>query len=368
MLNKTAFCNIPKSIEDKLNKNLHNKPNHPIEIIKQHIYNHFKSQDKYKFHIFDDLNPIVSVEDNFDKLLIPKDHPARGKSDTYYVNENQVLRTHTSAHQNELLAQGHTSFLVSGPVYRKDEIDARHYPVFHQMELLTLIDNKDDPVTELKRILSSLVEYLFPGCEYRFNPDYFPFTDPSFEIEVKFNGQWLEVLGCGVVQPKILENNCLHNKKGVAFGLGLERLAMILFDIHDIRYFWVDDDKFLGQFKDGINSVFKPYSLLDEVKRDISFWIPDEQLSGDTGYPRDKWLNENNFFELIRENSNDIIKNVILFDPFYHEKKKKHSRAYRITYMPVDPKLKDPAEFVLIVNTLHKKLGELISQLGLELR
>jgi phenylalanyl-tRNA synthetase alpha chain len=362
MLNKTAFCNIPKSVEDKLNKNLHIKLNHPIEIIKQHIYNHFKSQNKYNFHIFDVLNPIVSTEDNFDKLLIPKDHPARSPSDTYYVNENQVLRTHTSAHQNKLLKEGFMSFLVTGPVYRKDEIDARHYPIFHQMELFTMIDDDIDQTNELKRILSDLVLFLFPKCEYRFNPDYFPFTDPSFEIEVKFNDQWLEILGCGIVQPKILENNGIYNKRAIAAGFGLDRLCMILFNIPDIRYLWVEDDKFLSQFEEGINSKFKPYSVLDEIARDISFWIPNEQLS------EDKWLNENNFYELIRDNTNDIIQKVELFDKFYHNKKKKHSRAYRITYRPVDPNLNNPAEFVNIVNNVHRKLGELVSQLALDIR
>ena len=362
LLNKTSYCNIPKSIEEKLGKNLHNKPNHPLEIIKRHIYSYFNSQDKYKFHMFDNLNPVVSVEDNFDKLLIPKDHSARSKSDTYYVNENQVLRTHTSAHQNELLSQCYTSFLICGDVYRKDEIDARHYPVFHQMELFTLIDEKDGPILGLKRMLAGLVEYLFPGCDYRFNVDYFPFTDPSYEIEVKFNDQWLEILGCGVVQPKILENNGIVGKQAVAAGFGIDRLAMILFNIPDIRYFWVEDNKFLSQFDKGIDSVFKLYCPFDEMDRDISFWIPTDQLENE------KWLIENNFFELIRDNSNDMIKNVVLFDKFYHSKKQKHSRAYRISYTPVDPKLKDPGQFTIIVNDIHRKLGELVVQLNLELR
>ena len=125
---KTDFCNIPKSIEEKIGKNLHKQHNHPIEIVKKKILDYFKSLEDYKFDIFEDLLPFVSVEDNFDKLLIPKDHVARSKSDTYYINESTVLRTHTSAHQNELLAKGYKSFLVIGDVYRKDEINMTHYP------------------------------------------------------------------------------------------------------------------------------------------------------------------------------------------------------------------------------------------------
>ena len=100
-------------------------------------------------------------------------HPARSKTDTYYVNEKEVLRTHTSAHQNQLLSQNYKSFIVTGDVYRKDEIDARHYPIFHQMEIFTLIDDSLDPEIELKKILSGLITYLFPNSDFRFNPDYF---------------------------------------------------------------------------------------------------------------------------------------------------------------------------------------------------
>jgi len=139
--------------------------------------------------MFDNLSPIVDVSDNFDKLLIPKNHPARSKSDTYYITDEKVLRTQISAHQNELLEKGYKSFLVTGDVYRKDEINTTHYPIFHQMELLTLIEDDIDPEKELKNLLSGLVEYLFPNCKYKYNDDYFPFTNPSYEIEVEYNGK-----------------------------------------------------------------------------------------------------------------------------------------------------------------------------------
>jgi phenylalanyl-tRNA synthetase alpha chain len=119
--------NLPASILNKMGRNLHNVSNHPIEILKRHIYEYFDKLSRYNFNKFDGLNPIVSIEDNFDKLLIPSDHPARSKSDTYYVDDKTVLRTPTSAHQNQLLLQGFRSFLVTGDVYRKDEIDRLPY-------------------------------------------------------------------------------------------------------------------------------------------------------------------------------------------------------------------------------------------------
>ncbi len=309
-MNKTEYSNIPAFIEDKMQRKLHNQKNHPIEIIKNQVYEYFNKLDKYKFSMFDDLDPIVSVEDNFDKLLIPKNHVARSKSDTYYVNETQVLRTHTSAHQNELLNKGFSSFLVTGDVYRKDEIDAHHYPIFHQMEMLTLIDELCVAELELKTILSGLVNHLFPNCKYRFNPDYFPFTNPSYEIEVEYRGKWMEILGCGIVQPEILNNNGLINCRAIAAGFGIDRLAMIFADIHDIRYLWSTHERFLNQFVNGKLNKFHPFSILPNQERDISFYVLKESLEIGENNKQTKWLDENDFFEIIRNNVGDNIENV----------------------------------------------------------
>lgn len=370
-MNKSDYCNIPKSIEDKLGRKLHNLKNHPIEIIKNHIYKYFARLAGYKFEMFDDLNPVVSVEANFDNLLIPANHPARSKSDTYYVNDRQVLRTHTSAHQNELLSAGHHSFLATGDVYRKDEIDARHYPVFHQMEMLTLVDDNTDPEQELKAILSGLVDYLFPGCEYRFNPDYFPFTHPSFEIEVKYNGNWLEILGCGVVQPKILENNALVGKKAIAAGFGLDRLVMIFCKIQDIRYLWSTHDRFISQFSDGKLVEFQQYSELPALTKDISFYIPAEKLviNPADGVTQEKWLEENDFYEVVRECAGDMMEEVKLLDTFYNPKLKKYSRTYRFSYSPNDPGLKNGGEFLVYVNKAQDDFrAKIQTAISIELR
>lgn len=143
------MSNIPASVERKRSAKLHLKEGSPIRLIKERIYRYFQG-----FKTFDELSEVVSVEDNFDLLLIPKDHPSRSRSDTYYLTPDTVLRTHTSAHQNELLARGETQFLVTGDVYRRDEIDRFHYPVFHQMEGVKLVDG--DAEQDLKTTLTGL--------------------------------------------------------------------------------------------------------------------------------------------------------------------------------------------------------------------
>ncbi|CEM15625.1 unnamed protein product [Vitrella brassicaformis CCMP3155] len=366
---KTAFSNVPPSVEKKIGRNLHNQKNHPLEILKRHIYDYFLALDGYNFSSHDSLSPAVSLEDNFDKLLIPQDHPARGKTDTYYVNEGTVLRTHTSAHQNELLAQGHRCFLVTGDVYRKDEIDRSHYPVFHQMEGLCIVDDGVDPKDDLMRVIGGLIEHLFPGCEWRLNADYFPFTDPSFEIEVRYQDKWLEILGMGVVQPKILENNGFSGERGWAFGVGLERLAMLFFDINDIRVFWSEDPKFLSQFESGEFVKFKEFSNVDPVEKDISFWLDsDEVAEGEDGDDDWTWTDANSFYELIRENSEDLIEESILVDRFFHPKKKRFSHTYRLRFSPAAT-VKDPAEFTSAANEKMEMIRSLVAEnLRIELR
>jgi len=339
--------NITPGIDSKLGKNLHNQKNHPIEIIKRKIHDYFGE----KFTKFDTLSPIVKVEENFDKLLIPKDHPARSVSDTYYKDENNVLRTHTSAHQNEILLSGCKNFLVTGDVYRKDDIDASHYPVFHQMEGVSVMEEGQNAEEELKNALSGLIDVLFPGCEYRIKEDYFPFTHPSFEVEVMFQDKWLEVLGCGIVQKKIMENCGLGDKTAWAFGLGLERLAMILFKIPDIRYFWSDDERFKNQFVTGEIIEFKPYSSYPPMTRDIAFWTDDT-------------FAHNNFCEIVRETGGDLVENVSLVDEFVHPKTGRASKCYRIIYRSNDKTLTSEE-----INEIQESVKNItIDKLNVEIR
>ena len=342
---------IPASVLDKIGRNLHNKENHPLCIMKNMIQEYF--QTVADFEIYDDLSPVVTTIDNFDKLLIPIGHPARSKSDTYYLdtsdNNSKVLRTHTSAHQNHLLEHGKRNFLVTGDVYRKDEVDQQHYPVFHQMEGVAVCPDGLDPAEYLLDILKGLVNYLFPESKVNTASDYFPFTKPSYEIEVFHKGRWFEILGCGVVHEQIRQrNNC--NDELVAWGLGLERLCMILFDIPDIRMFWNDDERFLSQFDQNrkISEMqFKPYSQLDPIERDISFFIGDEEV----------WKDRNDFFEQVREIGKDNIESITCYDSFFHKKKKMWSNSYRIKFTaPID--MDDPAKLTLFANETMKIIRE----------
>ena len=133
------WTNITPRIVSKIGKNLHNQPQHPLNLIRQRIQNYFygayaNTRGNPLFAVFDNLSPVVTVQQNFDSLLVPENHVSRSASDTYYVNHNQLLRAHTSAHQADLVKMGFDAFLAIGDVYRRDEIDASHYPVFHQIE------------------------------------------------------------------------------------------------------------------------------------------------------------------------------------------------------------------------------------------
>lgn len=253
--------NVTDYIYEKMGADLHKQADHPIGIIKQAIYDYFDARSPGKFAKFDDLYPVVTTYANFDEVLVPADHVSRNPNDTYYVDANTVLRCHTSAHQAEMLRTKQSAFLVTGDVYRRDSIDATHYPVFHQMEGVRVFTEDEWTAAgvsatelaerDLKDALEGLAKHLFGDVECRWIDAYFPFTNPSFELEIFFKGKWLEVLGCGVMEQKILDENYKPGQKAWAFGLGLERLAMVLFDVPDIRLFWSNDDRFLKQFKAG---------------------------------------------------------------------------------------------------------------------
>lgn len=314
------------------------------------------------FSKHDDLYPVVSTKANFDDILIPADHISRSPNDTYYINPDTVLRCHTSAHQAELLRSSEANFLVTGDVYRRDTIDATHYPVFHQMEAVRVLSEEDwtaagltaDELAEkeLKQSLEGLARHLFGDVECRWVDAYFPFTHPSFELEIFFRGEWLEVLGSGVMEQPILDNNYKPGHKGWAFGLGLERWAMVLFDIPDIRLFWSDDPRITKQFKDGdLTARFKPFSKYPPCFKDITFWLAPS-------------FSENNFCELVRSIAGDLVEEVKLLDEFTHPKTSRTSHCYRIAYRSMERSLTDEE-----VNELQFQVrDQAAAKLGVELR
>ena len=172
-----------------------------------------------------------------------------------------------------------------------------------------------------------------------------------------YNGKWLEILGAGIMEQQILLNNNLIDHEGIAFGLGFDRLAMIFFDIPDIRYLWSQHEKFLNQFSSGNIVKFQQFSTLPSIEKDISFFVPKE------------WNEENNFFELIRNISGDYMEEVKLLDQYHNTKLNKHSRTYRMKYSKyTDPNIKNPGIFNEMVNEMQQKIRSSILNLGLELR
>ena len=201
---------------------------------------------------------------NFELLNLPKNHPARDMQDTFYVDDNIVLRTHTSPVQARIMTTRKPPIRIvcPGRVYRADEVDATHSPVFHQIEGLVIGENIS--MGDLKGTLDAFAERLYgKGIVTRFRPSFFPFTEPSAEVDLtcanchgkgcrmcKGTG-WIEVLGAGMVNPKVLEMCGIDSKKysGFAFGMGLERLTILKYNIPDMRDMYENDLRFLSQFR-----------------------------------------------------------------------------------------------------------------------
>ena len=222
---------------------------HPINQVKDFLLNMLADLGFQEI----DGPEIESEEFNFDMLNIKKSHPARQMHDTFYVeNKSHVLRTHTSPVQirSMLKSQPPLAFTSAGKVYRKDD-DATHLPMFHQVEGIYV--DTDVTFANLKDLIHQILHNLFgKDVKIRFRPSYFPFTEPSAEVDIlSENGKWLEILGCGIVNPIVLKNCNIDTEKysGLAFGLGVERIAMLKYGVSDIREFYKSNLDFLGQFK-----------------------------------------------------------------------------------------------------------------------
>ena len=319
-------------------------------------------------------------------------------------------------------------------MYRRDAVDKTHYPIFHQMEGARTWDRTEmssedstrrilddikqipthdvevldpNPTTQrirnplqdeyhtaseveaialhLKRSLENVVISVFKAAsgtdstllqkelKIRWVEAYFPFTSPSWELEVLWQGDWLEVLGCGVVKHELLVNAGLPQRLGWAFGMGLERIAMLLFSIPDIRLFWSSDPRFLSQFigatrnpaskSDFLLSKFVPFSKHPPCYKDVSFWVgTTSQTSNAQLYVH--CFHENDFMEVIRDVAGDLVEEVKLVDDFVHPKTTRRSVCYRINYRSLERTMTN-AE----TNVLHERLcGELERRLQVVIR
>lgn len=396
---------------------------------------------------------MVTVAQNFDSLGFAADHPGRSRTDTYYINKDTVLRTHTSAHEVDVFrANTSNGYTISADVYRRDAVDRSHYPAFHQMEgamtwdrndfssrealtkhIIADLDNipkhdlvVDDPnplfheernplqtkfhspeeagaiATHLKRSLENMVIAIFTeadkalaaagqGAEAEQEPlkvrwveAFFPHTSPSWELEVWWRGDWLEVLGCGVIEQPLLNRADVSSRIGWAFGIGLERIAMLLFGIPDIRLFWSKDQRFLSQFDESKPiRRYQPFSKYPAAPRDVAFWLPkDGPVVADTpastsstpsaagGQMSEPSLtsspafHENDLMEVVRNTAGDSVEDVALIDSFTHPKTKRQSLCYRVTYRSLEKTLTNEE-----ANALHEQIrSELVSKFGVELR
>ena len=329
------------------------KENSPIKILADQILQLPRFAD---FNVVQ-IPRIVTVEDEFDVLNSPKDHPSRKETDTFFLNETNHLRTQMTVMWpfylrsegilEKLNTEGEIKALAPGIVFRKDEIDRKHFPAFHQIDGLLICKKSKKNITleDLKEVEIEMTKSIFgETLEYKFLVDSFPFTDPSVQIEMKFNNDWIEVVGSGLVHKKVLENFGLDPEvyNGWAFGFGIERLAMVKFEIPDIRIFWSDDPRITSQFKD-INSKYKEVSKYPAVIRDISFII-------------DKNVSLNNYYELVRDEANNLIEQVELTDSYENDEKfgkDKKSYTFHIVYRSLERTLTNEE-----VNVIHDKIVE----------
>ncbi len=327
------------------------------------LANRIKSLDIFKGFDIANVPEIVPVSQSFDLFNFPPDHPARSKSDTYFINEDYILRPHTTVmwyyylREPQIVAKikdnQEIKVLCHGKVYRKDEIDRNHMNIFHQMDGLYLrpVNQGEVKQDELKEVLAQIAKTIFgEDIKYRFNDDTFPYTYDSLEMEVDKDGKWIEVLGAGLVQTSVLEKLGLDPKQytGWAFGFGLERLAIISMELPDIRLLWSEDERVKKQLK--LGQKFVEVSKFPPVIRDISFIVS-------------KNFTPNDYFDLIRDIGGDLVEEVQLTDKYENDAKfgaDRMSYTYRILYRSNERTL-EASEIDPIQDEVYKKTAEVFS-------
>jgi len=297
---------------------------------------------------------IVPTNILFDLFNMPIGHPARSKSDTYYVDEDNVLRTHDTVFwyyylndpniKQKIKNKETLGALCYGKVYRKDEIDSRHMNVFHQFGGLYLAPDDAKTITpdDLQVVLSEIARSIFGDTvEFRFYDHTFPYTDPSFEMEAFINGQWIEILGCGMARKSVLKDCGIEGYHGWAFGFGLERLAIASMSLPDIRLLWSQDERVTKQLQ--LGKKFQEVSKYPPTVRDISFIV-------------NKDVALNNYYEIVREYAGNIIEEVKHVDTFENPAKfgvDKVSHTFRIIYRSPERTLTNDE-----VNEIQEKIRE----------
>ncbi|KKA29422.1 hypothetical protein TD95_005253 [Thielaviopsis punctulata] len=427
-----AWFNVPDTVAAAASRCLHLQKDHPVAITRQIIEAHFPAPT-YRAHNtfhpvvstaqnfdslgFPETHPGRSRTDTYyiNSTTLLRTHTSAHQAELFAQAASP-------------------GFLISADVYRRDAVDRSHYPVFHQMEGARMWDRKSlapgetlaariwkdvaalpehgikvedaspkphegNPLqpehaadeaeavaAHLKRSLELMVVDVFTRArnaarkadpksadeplQMRWVESYFPFTSPSWELEVYYDGDWLEVLGSGVVKHSIVANAGVPDQIGWAFGIGLERIAMLLFQIPDIRLFWSQDRRFLDQFtgvSDNLAALprFVPFSKHPECYKDVSFWVPaGARVATEDKPAADALFHENDVMELVRTVAGDVVEDVRLVDEFVHPKTQRLSLCYRINYRSFERTLTNTE-----TNELHAAVSqELVNKFGVTIR
>lgn len=315
---------------------------------------------------------VVSTRRNFDLLNAPIDHPSRRPTDTYYVDPSHVLRTQTTSMWSWYLADervreklresGRVTGVSYGKVYRNDEIDRSHYPVFHQIDAVCIAARSHATFgrAELDDILLQIAGLVYgEDVEARILDDAFPFTVSSRQLEVRWNDEWLELVGSGLVHPDVLAKLELDpdTHDGWAFGFGLDRLAMRKMDIPDIRILWSSDERITRQFE-SIDSRYAPVSKYPATERDISFVVAEQR-------------SVNEFYDIVRAcgllGGESIVEEVRHVDSYRNADKlgpESVSHTFRIVYRSFVRTLRNDE-----INAVQSRIREAVhAELDAELR
>jgi phenylalanyl-tRNA synthetase alpha chain len=292
---------IPKYILNKLNSTLDKQTNHPICHVKHKILEFFDSQNKPRYDYFDNQNPLVSIEDTLSKI-----YTDNGVDCAYYDCDTMMLNTHLSSHIDSILKEGFNNFVICDKVYRKDCIDPYHYPVFHQIEYVDKKPNMDQII-----FVNNLMSYIVPNCNYRVTKNYNSTVEDilfSFQVHTKIKNKNIKL-----IEGQVFRNNCWR------FNIGLERIAMVKYDIPDIRYFWTDNRNFLHQFIGHKDHKFIHYVKSYPIERFLKLKIEYGEA-----------FDENNMLEYLRFASKDSISDVTECSS------NEYFKVYKITYYPIE--------------------------------
>ncbi|KAI9720497.1 MAG: hypothetical protein M1828_005668 [Chrysothrix sp. TS-e1954] len=427
-----SHTNIPPNILTYLPKKLHLQPHHPISLTRQLIESRFPTFKTYNdlspiVSVHQNFDSLATPPDHIsrsktdtyyiNRSTLLRTHTSAHEADIFRANESSGYLISADVYRRDAVDKTHypvfhqlegarvwdrrkqDSANVAKAVWEDLEKLPRHelivsdpnptvHPQTNPLQPEHTLEEAEAISTHLKRSIENVVVEIFSRArlaalasstaaaaatneplQVRWVPAYFPFTSPSWELEVHWQGQWLEVLGCGVSLHRLLAHAGQPTQLAWAFGMGLERIAMLLFDIPDIRLFWSEDARFLGQFREGLAEGgmrrFVPFSKHPACYKDVSFWVPEREREGAAAEGRGGvGFHENDLMEIVRMVAGNLVEDVRLVDEFKHPRKRRESKCYRINYRSMDKTLENEQ-----INQLHLDICNRLTQdMGVEIR